>query len=115
MFEDCQPLVVSYLDGYNVCLMAYGQTGSGKTHTLHGTTEDPGITPRAAQELFRLMEERQEEYTVQLSMSILEIYNNDIYDLMQDRARCDLQSSDAGVPPLYIFLFLPSFGSPFVF
>ena len=97
MFEDCQPLVVSYLDGYNVCLMAYGQTGSGKTHTLHGTPAQPGITPRAAQEIFRVIEERQEEFQVELSMSILEIYNNEVFDLMQDRARCDLQTSEAGV------------------
>jgi hypothetical protein len=23
--------------------MAYGQAGSGKTHTLHGTSQDPGL------------------------------------------------------------------------
>jgi kinesin family protein C2/C3 len=30
VFEAVQPLCVSVLDGYNVCIFAYGQTGSGK-------------------------------------------------------------------------------------
>jgi hypothetical protein len=34
------PLVVSVLDGYNVCIFAYGQTGSGKTYTMDGVAED---------------------------------------------------------------------------
>ena len=34
VFSETQPLVVSVLDGYNVCIFAYGQTGSGKTHTM---------------------------------------------------------------------------------
>ena len=36
VFDETQPLVVSVLDGYNVCIFAYGQTGSGKTHTMQG-------------------------------------------------------------------------------
>jgi hypothetical protein len=34
VFSETQPLVISVLDGYNVCIFAYGQTGSGKTHTM---------------------------------------------------------------------------------
>jgi hypothetical protein len=34
VFEETGPLVVSVLDGYNVCIFAYGQTGSGKTPIL---------------------------------------------------------------------------------
>jgi hypothetical protein len=29
VFDAVQPLCVSILDGYNVCIFAYGQTGSG--------------------------------------------------------------------------------------
>jgi Microtubule binding len=30
---DVSALVISVLDGYNVCIFAYGQTGSGELHT----------------------------------------------------------------------------------
>jgi Kinesin motor domain len=29
VFDAIQPMVVSVLDGYNICIFAYGQTGSG--------------------------------------------------------------------------------------
>lgn len=40
VFESIQPLCVSVLDGYNVCIFAYGQTGSGKVRksTLNVTS-----------------------------------------------------------------------------
>lgn len=31
MYGVVQPMIVSALDGYNVCISAYGQTGSGKS------------------------------------------------------------------------------------
>jgi kinesin family protein C2/C3 len=34
VFQEVQPLAVSVLDGFNVCIFAYGQTGSGKTYTM---------------------------------------------------------------------------------
>ena len=34
VFSEVQALVLSCLDGYNVCIFAYGQTGSGKTYTM---------------------------------------------------------------------------------
>ena len=54
VFEAVQPLCVSVLDGYNVCIFAYGQTGSGKTYTMEGHDADPGTSPRAIAELFRV-------------------------------------------------------------
>lgn len=39
VFEDVDPLILSVLDGYNLCIFAYGQTGSGKTHTMEGMSE----------------------------------------------------------------------------
>ena len=36
VYAEVHPLVVSAMDGYNVCICAYGQTGSGKTFTMEG-------------------------------------------------------------------------------
>ncbi|EDQ84166.1 uncharacterized protein MONBRDRAFT_13077 [Monosiga brevicollis MX1] len=52
VFEDTKPIVMSCVDGYNVCIMAYGQTGSGKTFTMMGPDNNPGVNPRAIKELF---------------------------------------------------------------
>ena len=36
------PLVTSFVDGFNVCVLAYGQTGSGKTFTMLGPSAIDG-------------------------------------------------------------------------
>uniref|UniRef100_H2YVI0 Kinesin motor domain-containing protein n=1 Tax=Ciona savignyi TaxID=51511 RepID=H2YVI0_CIOSA len=43
IFDELQPILTSFLDGYNACIVAYGQTGSGKTQTMLGNPQDPGI------------------------------------------------------------------------
>lgn len=81
VFEAVQPLCVSVLDGYNVCIFAYGQTGSGKTYTMEGYG-DPGVTPRAMMELFKQVEALSNDWTYTLTLSMLEIYNETIHDLL---------------------------------
>ena len=85
VFEDTAPLIASVLDGYTVCIFAYGQTGSGKTHTMEGPAGDPGVNTRAIQELFRIAAERHADYSVEISASVLEIYNEAIHDLLVPR------------------------------
>ena len=34
VFVEVRNLIISCIDGYNVCIFAYGQTGSGKTFTM---------------------------------------------------------------------------------
>ena len=46
VYEDTKRMIVSCVDGYNVCILAYGQTGSGKTYTMQGTSDDPGVNVR---------------------------------------------------------------------
>ena len=86
VFQDTKPLVTSVLDGYNVCIFAYGQTGSGKTYTMEGPDDNPGINKRTLQELFRIAEERAEDFDISITVSNMEIYNENIYDLLAEPA-----------------------------
>jgi len=74
------------MDGYNGTIFAYGQTSSGKTWTMTGPdvsdVENQGIIPRMVRTIFNRIETASEniEFTVKISMS--EIYNEKIRDLM---------------------------------
>ncbi|CAN6314304.1 unnamed protein product [Urochloa humidicola] len=82
VYADASPLVTSVLDGYNVCIFAYGQTGTGKTFTMEGTERNRGVNYRTLEELFKIAEERKESVTYNLSVSVLEVYNEQIRDLL---------------------------------
>lgn len=75
-------MVISVLDGYNVCIFAYGQTGTGKTFTMEGTKGNRGVNYRTLEELFKIAKERSESYTYDISVSVLEVYNEQIRDLL---------------------------------
>jgi len=75
-------LITSVLQGFNVCIFAYGQTGAGKTFTMEGTSSNPGVNTRTLAELFRVADERKAEFSTEISVSILEIYNEHIRDLL---------------------------------
>ncbi|KAG1371043.1 kinesin-like protein KIN-14J [Cocos nucifera] len=86
VFAETLPIVKSVLDGYNVCIFAYGQTGTGKTFTMEGTPENRGVNYRALEELFRSSMERSSLIRYQFSVSMLEVYNEKIRDLLADNA-----------------------------
>lgn len=86
VFADASPLVVSVLDGYNVCIFAYGQTGTGKTFTMEGTDQNRGVNYRTLEQLFEVAKERSETFTYQISVSVLEVYNEQIRDLLATSA-----------------------------
>ncbi|CAG9864986.1 unnamed protein product [Phyllotreta striolata] len=73
-------LITDILNGYNGTVFAYGATGAGKTHTMVGTRSEPGIMIRALNDLFEAVKGKEEEYSV--IMSYLEIYNEQIRDLL---------------------------------
>ncbi|DAZ96700.1 TPA: hypothetical protein N0F65_009167 [Lagenidium giganteum] len=106
-----QPQMDSFLQGFNVTVIAYGQTGSGKTFTMGNHTsakigprhsivsqedpalslrtdvvdEDEGLIPRFLHELFaRLADDPQ---TTQISVSFLEIYGEEIHDLLDSESK----------------------------
>jgi kinesin family protein C2/C3 len=82
VFEEVKPLATSVLDGYNVCIFAYGQTGSGKTYTMTGNEQNPGLNTRVLSELFRIKTERRIDIETRLWISVTEIYNEQIKDLL---------------------------------
>ncbi|KAF9622981.1 hypothetical protein IFM89_035696 [Coptis chinensis] len=82
VFVDASPMVVSVLDGYNVCIFAYGQTGTGKTFTMEGIERNRGVNYRTLEELFKIAKERNETFTYSISVSVLEVYNEQIRDLL---------------------------------
>lgn len=81
VFVEVEPILRSALDGHNVCVLAYGQTGTGKTFTMDGTSDQPGIVPRALEELFR-QAALDNSSSVSFSMSMLEVYMGSVRDLL---------------------------------
>ncbi|XP_014514884.1 kinesin-like protein KIN-14U isoform X1 [Vigna radiata var. radiata] len=81
VFVEVEPILRSAMDGHNVCVFAYGQTGTGKTFTMDGTNEQPGIIPRALEELFHQASlDSSSAFT--FSMSMLEVYMGNLRDLL---------------------------------
>ena len=82
-----QPAVASVVEGFNASIIAYGQTGTGKTYTMEGTTEAPGIIPRAIGDIFAHVERGQLEAPTRkrflLRTAYLQIYNDNVSDLLR--------------------------------
>ncbi|KAM7524434.1 hypothetical protein LguiA_014336 [Lonicera macranthoides] len=79
-------IVASAVHGFNGTVFAYGQTNSGKTHTMRGSVTEPGVIPLAVHDLFgTIQEERDREFL--LRMSYMEIYNEEINDLLAPEHR----------------------------
>ncbi|XVF77295.1 hypothetical protein PTKIN_Ptkin14bG0031100 [Pterospermum kingtungense] len=110
------PLVKNALAGYNTSILSYGQTGSGKTYTMWGPpsamVEDPsprshqGIVPRIFQTLFSEIQREQDnpdgkQINYQCRCSFLEIYNEQIGDLLDPTQR-NLEIKDDPKNGLYV-------------
>eukprot|EP00659_Diplonema_papillatum_P018987 gene18987-29244_t len=94
-----RPMVEDAVNGYNTCLFAYGQTGSGKTYTLLGlpgagrpvsassSAEHEGLLPRFLMDLCAYRHDTMRRYPsmqMNITMSVLEIYNEDVRDLLRN-------------------------------
>ena len=82
--EICFPLVEGVLDGYNGTVFAYGQTGCGKSYTMMGVEEpaaNKGVIPRAFDHIFDHVAVSTEVKYL-LTASYLEIYNEEVRDLL---------------------------------
>ncbi|XP_030582296.1 kinesin-like protein KIF18A [Archocentrus centrarchus] len=70
------------MNGFNCTVFAYGATGAGKTHTMLGSPNDPGVMYRTMNELFKRMDDAKEEKEFAVAFSYLEVYNEQIRDLL---------------------------------
>ncbi|VEU20677.1 DEKNAAC101643 [Brettanomyces naardenensis] len=96
IFEEISQLVQSSLDGHNVCIFAYGQTGSGKTYTM--SNKDDGMIPRSVKLIFERIEEvRQIGWKYEVTGQFLEIYGDNINDLMADSYLNNLDRNKAEI------------------
>ncbi|KAM3922436.1 kinesin-like protein KIF18B [Leptodactylus fuscus] len=73
------------LNGYNCSVFAYGATGAGKTHTMLGSEADPGVMYLTMVELYRRIEAVKEEKSCEVLISYLEVYNEQIQDLLEPK------------------------------
>lgn len=84
-------VVQQVMDGVNGTIMSYGQTGAGKTFTMIGDTRNyqhRGIAPRAIAQVFSEVDSRIEtEFKVRVSY--MEIYNERIFDLLDDQSNTE--------------------------
>ncbi|XP_076820259.1 uncharacterized protein LOC143465709 isoform X2 [Clavelina lepadiformis] len=79
--EIAEPIVQSAMQGFNGTVFAYGQTSSGKTYTMFGSQTNPGIIPMAIHDIFTGIEKTPEREFL-LRVSYLEIYNENLKDLL---------------------------------
>ena len=89
-----QPSLESFFQGYNSTIMAYGMTGSGKTYTMLGEInnisiidDNPGLIFLAVKDIFwkiHLETAMDQNWDFVLKLSYLEIYNEQIRDLLSE-------------------------------
>lgn len=83
-----QPLAEEVLKGFNATIFAYGQSGTGKTFTMEGGDWDgatlgdgAGLIPRAVAHMFGSLAHLPAD-SYALKVSFLEIYNEELVDLL---------------------------------
>nr|XP_043638586.1 kinesin-like protein KIN-12F [Erigeron canadensis] len=109
-------MVKSAMAGFNTSILTYGQTGSGKTYTLWGppsamvedqsASGNQGIVPRIFQMLFSEIQRVQDQaegkqINYQCRCSFLEIYNEQIGDLLDPTQR-NLEIKDDAKHGFYV-------------
>jgi hypothetical protein len=109
IYEEVSLLIQSMIHGNNICIMSYGQTCTGKTYTIQGNNNNKGIASRAVREIFEIIDNlikknnlqknrnnfengyspsqvRNTSYFIKakINMTIIEIYNEQIFNLLEE-------------------------------
>lgn len=99
IFDDTAlEIVDSVMDGFNGTIFAYGQTGAGKSHTMTGpdpVSDQRGLLPRSFSHIFENLDKASKDTQYLVRGSYLEIYNEEIRDLLSTdpKAKCELKDS----------------------
>ncbi|XP_067935242.1 osmotic avoidance abnormal protein 3-like [Watersipora subatra] len=98
------PLVEGVTEGYNGTIFAYGQTGCGKSFSMQGITDPSsqrGIIPRAFDHIFETISVT-EGCRFLVHASYLEIYNEDVRDLLGKDAKQKLELKEHPEKGVYV-------------
>ncbi|XP_056135305.1 kinesin-like protein KIF28 [Lampris incognitus] len=88
VFQDLgEGILENTLQGYNATLLAYGQTGSGKSYSMMGYGPNKGLVPTLCDHLFQAIKKNQDTRQCQVFFSMLEIYNEQVVDLLSRGSR----------------------------
>jgi hypothetical protein len=100
LYESVSGLVKATVRGYNTTIFAYGSTGSGKSFTMTGSSNSPGIIPRAISEIFSMIEAKatqEKDVFFYVRLSYVELYNNNFRNLLEFSSKqLELKRSEAG-------------------
>ena len=82
--ETCQPLIEDLIQNQKSGLIfTYGMTNAGKTFTVIGSSEKPGILPRALKNLLEIKNSENNLKNI-FYCNFVEIYNEEVFDLLSD-------------------------------
>lgn len=88
-----RPLADNFLSGINSTVFAYGITGAGKSFTMFGKAGEEGL-PGLIELVFEyLCGEVGQQDNVRLALSYMEIYNEQVFDLLKQKSE-NLQIQD---------------------
>lgn len=98
------PLVEECLKGKTGCMFAYGATGSGKSHSILGYEQQAGMYNLGTKLLFDGLQDIQNlnngdgpaSEALRLQVKFGELYNGDMYDLLNDCQKCYVRQDAAG-------------------
>mmetsp|Transcript_35120 Transcript_35120/g.42980 ORF Transcript_35120/g.42980 Transcript_35120/m.42980 type:complete len:762 (-) Transcript_35120:21-2306(-) len=111
-------IVQDVMRGLNGTIFAYGQTGSGKTHTMEGggrrrrngkeeeggeeeDEEEEGIVQMAIRDVFNYIAYNSERVYL-LRVSVVEIYNEEVRDLLDDGKKLKIREDVVGKRGVFV-------------
>lgn len=75
-------MIDGFLDGENSTIFMYGQTTSGKTYTMLGNANYEGLITFSLKDIFLKFSKKYTSKSYKIAISYLEIYNEQINDLL---------------------------------